>query len=122
MPTKKSNNLGAVALTKARELQALIDILNNTTVGSLSDDITANTNAITGINNTLVSINNSISLINTKVSTLTSIFSIMLNTDGSLMSEAYSSHTHAYEDGTINDTVDATGTQTDTTRNTQGVN
>jgi hypothetical protein len=122
MLNKKSNNLGVVALTKAKELQVLIDTLNNTTVGSLSDNITTNANAITGINNTLVSINNSINLINTKVSTLASIFSIMLNTDGSLLSEAYSSHTHAYLDGTINDTADATGSQTDTIRNTQGVN
>lgn len=57
MSNRKSNNLGAVALSKARELQDLIDLLNNTSIANintslstLGDTMSANTDAIISVN------------------------------------------------------------------------
>ena len=130
MLQKKSNNLGAVALTKARELQSLIDILNNTTIGSLSEDTTANANAIVAINNNItvltnaVNINmNAISLLNAKIDSLATLFALGFDsTTGALTTEAYTTHAHNYNDTTIADTADGTGTETITTKTTEGVN
>lgn len=163
-------NVGSSAVVKARELQELIDVLNNTTVGSLSEridenqsgintlstslqnilqSVSTNTSAIDTLATSLQAVSNkadenetsidalstslqslsqqvsenasAIALINSKIDAIASIFSVIFNTDGSLSSQGYTSHMHSYEDGTIADTVDGTGTQTDTTRTTQGV-
>ena len=129
MTSQKSNNLGAVALTKARELQALIDILNNTTVGSLNEDITANANAIISLNADVDTLDgkvttntNAIASLNAKMNALATLFTLVFNQDGSMASEAYTTHTHDYEDATIADTADGTGVESSTTKTTAGVN
>ncbi|MDT8337579.1 MAG: hypothetical protein RQ763_00125 [Sulfurimonas sp.] len=143
MNSKKSNNLGAVAITKARELEALIDILNNTTIGTLNEDIAANANDIATLNegitanaNAIVAINESIATLNTaitanaealavidaKIGALSTLFSLAFDVAGVLTTEAYTTHKHSYEDATIADTADGSGTETSTTKTTTGVN
>ena len=142
-------NLGAVAMGKSAYLQSLIDKLNSTTVGGLSDRIDSNDTDITVLggridsNDTDISTlsgraeshdtdiatlsgridsnDTDIALINEKINTIASLFSLLFNSDGSLSSEVYTSHVHEYIDSTIADTVDGTGTQTDTTKTTTGV-
>jgi len=99
MNTKKKL-LDKAAVVKTRELNALIDTLNNTTIGTINDDI---------------------SMLNKKIDALSSVFGLVFNADGTLASEAYSTHTHKYEDDTIADTSDGTGETTTTTKTTQGV-
>lgn len=133
--TDANSNLGAVAMGKAATLQALIDKLNSTTVGDLSDRIDSNNNDITvlsgrinsndidiaNISDRIDSNNADIALINKKIDTVAAIFSIVFNSDGTLSSEEYSTHAHDYVDSTIADTEDGSGTQTDTTKTTAGV-
>ncbi len=100
MPTQKQRNFDKASIVKSRELQELIDTLNNTTVGNLQSQI---------------------DLINRKIDAIAGLFSILFNTNGTLSSEAYTTHTHNYEDETIADTADGTGTSTTTTKTTTGV-
>lgn len=114
-------NLGAAAMGKSAYLQSLIDKLNTTTVGDLSARIDANDVDIFNINGRIDSNDVDIALINKKINTIVSVLSIVFNTDGTLSSEAYSTHKHSYIDSTIADTADGTGAQTDTTKTTAGV-
>jgi len=128
-------NLGAVAIVKTNHLQSLIDKLNNTTVGDisnridsndtdisiLSDRIDSNDRDISSLSDRIDSNDTSIALINEKINTLASLFSLVFNDDGTLDSEDYTTHTHDYIDSTISDTTDGTGEQTDTTKTTTGV-
>ncbi len=114
-------NLGAVAMGKAAYLQSLIDKLNSTTVGDLSARIDSNDTDIATLSGRIDSNDADITLINTKIDTIASLFSLVFNSDGTLSSEAYSSHKHDYIESTIADTADGTGTQTDTTKTTTGV-
>lgn len=129
--TYKKNNplLAAAASVKIRELQVLIDTLNNTTVGSLNEDIAANATAIAAnttnitANTTAITANTSaIALINAKLTAIAGLFGLVFDINGALTSNSYTSHTHTYEDATIADTADGTGTVTITAKNTQGVN
>ena len=128
-------NLGVVAIGKAAYLQSLIDKLNSTTVGDLSDRIDSNDNDIavlsgridsndtdiSNLSDRIDSNDTDIALINQKIDTIAAIFSIVFNSDGTLSSEEYSTHAHDYVDSTIADTEDGSGTQTDTTKTTAGV-
>lgn len=95
--------LAKLGVIKAHELQALIDVLNNTTVGEL----------------------------NSKVNSLESKVSALEDKNNSLESEVnslkqrlenYENHNHGYEDTTINDTADGSGTPSTTNKTTGGVN
>jgi hypothetical protein len=56
-----------------------------------------------------------------KLNAIATVLGITFNSDGTLNTEAYSSHTHSYEDSTINDTADGTGTETVTVKSSSGV-
>jgi hypothetical protein len=118
----KKNKLANVAVAKARELQALIDTLNNTTVGGLSDRIDTNDLAITSLSQADTSINEALNVMNNKLNSIAASFGIVFDNTGLITSEDYLSRTHSYEDATINDTTDGTGTESVTTKTTQGVN
>lgn len=80
------NNLGSAAIVKAGYLQSLIEKINNTTVGDLNARIDSN--------------DSELALINKKIEALAALFSLVFNSDGTLNSEAYSSHKHGYTDST----------------------
>lgn len=134
--SKKNANLGAVALTRTRDLQALIDTLNNTTVGSLANDMAANATAIATLNEhltlrdsdisentTAIAINSTaITLLSTKLSSLCTLFGVVFDESGNVVAQEYSTHTHDYADATIADTADGTGVESSTTKTTTGVN
>jgi len=63
-----------------------------------------------------------IAVVNAKIDALASALGITFNANGTLQSNGYSSHTHAYTDATIADTADGTGTTSQANKNTQGVN
>jgi len=107
----KSNKIATKAFVATRDLQALIDTLNNTTIGTLNTDI-GNIQLALNVNTV------AITLINTKINSIASIFGVTFNPDGTLLTETYSTHAHTYSDATI----DATGIVTNTSRNTLGVN
>jgi len=119
---KKNNKLASVAVAKARELQTLIDTLNSTTVGGLSDRIDENNLAIAQLQQVNTSTNETINVLINKLNALVSLFGIEFDSDEKITSEDYLSHTHSYEDATINDTTDGTGEESVTTKTTQGVN
>ena len=122
-------------MVKTAYLQSLIDKLNNTTVGGLNARIDSNDidiATLTGridsndidiatLTARIDSNDTDITLINEKINTLASLFSLIFNSDGTLNSEAYTTHTHNYTNSTIQDTADGTGIQTDTTNTTTGV-
>ncbi len=90
MNDKRVARLGRVAFIKAKKLDKLIDILQNTTIGTINDDI---------------------NIIDTKINSIASLFGITFNTDGTIDTEAYTQHTHNYTDTTITDTEDGSGTE-----------
>ncbi len=102
-----TQNLSLAAIGRVNNVQALIDKLNNTTVG--------------GINSRIDGHGVLLALIHTKINTLASLFGIVFNADGTLNSEAYTTHTHSFIDSTITDTADGTGIKKDTTKTTTGV-
>ncbi len=104
----KGYKLSKLALSKSYILQNLINTLNNTTVGSLSNDIG--------------NIQTELTTLNTRIVNFASLFGVVFNPDGTITSEDYTTHKHNYKDKTINDTDDGTGVETDTTRETLGVN
>lgn len=53
MLKNKKEKLGTVAFSKARELQDLINFLNSTTIGNLSNDIEENTQSISALENSI---------------------------------------------------------------------
>jgi hypothetical protein len=112
MAKDKSNKLSKLALSKSYTIQALIDKLNNTTVGNLSDRIDDNDYDIGNIQTSLNTLNNNINLINTKMSNFASLFGVTFNADGTINTENYSIHKHDYID---------TNKDIDTTKTTQGV-
>ena len=118
----KKNKLANVAVAKARELQSLIDTLNNTTVGGLSDRIDANDLAITSLDQANTSTSEALSVVDNKLNAIATLFGIVFDNAGLITSEDYLSHTHSHEDATINDTTDGTGTESVATKTTQGVN
>jgi len=61
------------------------------------------------------------SILNNKLNAIANLFGVTFNGDGTINTESYNGHTHEYADATINDTADGSGTQTNTTRETQGV-
>ena len=67
-------------------------------------------------------IKDDVTLLKAKMSALATLFGITFDASGNITAESYTTHTHSYQDGTINDTADGTGAQTDTARNTNGVN
>ena len=97
-------NLNAI---KNRQLQELVDILNNTTVGSITQDID--------------NIYNTLGVISNQIAALGSVLNITFNPDGTLLNNGYTAHRHDYEDSTINDTADGTGTISTETKQTGGV-
>ncbi|MDQ7044719.1 MAG: hypothetical protein Q9M40_07100 [Sulfurimonas sp.] len=122
MMKNKKNNIASVALTKSRELETLIAVLNSTTIGSLVADISGLKNKDIVYADALSDIATALSLIDTKITTLSNTLGITFNADGTLAQDNYTTHTHNYSDKTISDTVDATGVVTDETRQTQGIN
>jgi hypothetical protein len=56
--------------------------------------------------------------LNAKISAISSVFGITFNEDGTLNTESYSSHKHNYEDSTITDTPDGSGTLQTSTKQT----
>lgn len=67
-------------------------------------------------------IKDDVTLLKSKMESLVALLGVVFNSSGNITSESYTTHTHSYQDGTINDTADGTGIQTDTARNTNGVN
>ena len=63
-----------------------------------------------------------VALLQSQVLSLVTLLNSTFNGLGNIDVDGYSSHTHDYNDGTIADTDDGTGTQTDTNRTTGGVN
>lgn len=115
MLEEKKDKLGLLAYKRAKKLDKLIEELQNTTIGSLNEDVNANTQSINSINQT-------IQIIQTKLQSIAELFSITFNPDGTIASENYTNHTHSYTDSTISDTEDGTGTQTDNTKQTTNIN
>jgi hypothetical protein len=132
----KESKLSYAAVAKNRELEELIAILNNTTVGSLADGIANNASDIDALESSVGSLaqtiatnasdidtlQSSVSLLSMKLASLAQLFGVVFTTEGAIASQNYTTHAHAYEDDTIADTADGTGTVTHTTKNTQGVN
>lgn len=82
----------------------------------------ANNNVLeNGIKDDVESNKNRLDIIESKLDSIASFFGITYYPNYTIHNENYTTHTHDYEDGTINDTNDGTGTQTDTTRTTTGV-
>jgi len=74
MKNSQSDKLSRISIVKSAGLQALIDILNNTTVGTLSSSIDSNSADIVTINTSITNINtqaatnaNDIAAINTSI-------------------------------------------------------
>ncbi|QDF29008.1 hypothetical protein [Halarcobacter anaerophilus] len=111
----KKDKLGLLAFKKTKQLNALIQELRNTTIGSLNEDVNANANAI-------IQIDEALTIINAKIDSLSNLFGITYNTDGTIATESYTTHTHNYEDTTINDTVDGSGSETATQKESGEVN
>lgn len=111
---QKDDRSGQIALKKARVLNKLIEKLQNTTIGSLQDDVSSNTNEINNIYNTLTFMEN-------QISAISSVLGITYNPDGTMISEQYSNHAHDYEDTIIPDTADGSGVEQTTEKETSGV-
>ena len=77
------------------------------------------------VNNRLVVdasiLSDKLDLVSNKLDVIASVLGVTFNVDGTLDAETYSTHTHGYNDETIADTDDGTGTSTDTARTTSGV-
>ncbi len=114
MNNKRVARLGRVAFIKTKKLDKLIATLQNTTIGTINDDIN---NIELNINN----LYNANDIINTKINSIASLFGITFNTDGTVNLEAYTQHTHDYTDTTITDTEDGTGTEQSTDKQTSGI-
>jgi hypothetical protein len=112
MAKDKSSKLSKLALSKSYNIQALIDKLNNTTAGDLSDRIDGNDYDIENLQTNLTSINTNINLINTKINNFANLFGITFNADGTIDTENYLTHKHDYID---------TNNDEDTTKTTQGI-
>lgn len=124
---------------------------NNVLVNGIKNDVTSNTNALLnkedsfakntafnkdfGTSSSTVCQGNDIRLFDSRtplshnhtISNVTGLQTIIDDYESRIAAletllTNYTSHTHDYDDGTINDTDDGTGTQTDTTRTTTGVN
>lgn len=115
MLDEKKDKLGLLAYKRAKRLDKLIEELQNTTIGSLNEDINANTQSIDNINQSL-------QIIQAKIQSIADLFSITFNPNGTIANENYTNHTHSYIDSTVSDTEDGTGTQTDTTKQTTNIN
>lgn len=101
-----------------QDLAITFDGNNNILVNGIKNNVTSNTNHrnITSGNphNVVISdLTGLQAIIDDYESRIATLETLLTN---------YTSHTHDYDDGTINDTDDGTGTQTDTTRTTTGVN
>ena len=127
---KRGKGLAKAALAKTQVIQ--VDML-----GDYSDEASkfqslnnsfgvtydANNNVQSNNTKTLTLQNEAdILLLEAKVVAMANLFGIAFDTDGNITAEDYTTHTHEYVDGTIADTGDGTGLQTDTTKNTSGVN
>ena len=98
----------------AQSLGITFDANNNVTGNQTTDDIAA-------IDSKATTNANDIQVLSNKINAIAAVLGITFNGDGTLASEGYSTHTHAYLDGTIADTDDGSGVQTDTQRTTDGV-
>ncbi len=114
MNDKRLARLGRVAFNRTKRLDELIAKLQNTTIGTISGDID---NIKLNIDN-LYSAND---IINTKINSIASIFGVTFNTNGTLLDENYSQHTHTYTDKAITDTEDGSGEEETVGRETGGV-
>jgi hypothetical protein len=115
MLDKKRDRIGLIAFKKARQLDKLITELQNTTIGSLNDEVDNNTLNINNIHNTLT-------VMQTQIQSISNLFGITYNPDGTIQNENYTAHTHNYEDATISDTTDGSGVETSVTKESGGVN
>jgi hypothetical protein len=102
-------------LAAMQDLEITFDANNNVDVDGIKNTVTANTANIA--TNT-----DSIAALTVKLDNVANLFGITFNSDGTIATESYTGHTHDYVDSTIEDTADGTGTQTDTTKTTAGVN
>jgi prophage DNA circulation protein len=114
MLDKKKDKLGLLAYKKSKKLDALIQELQNTTIGSLNESVSLNTQNINNINKVLQNMQ-------TKIESLSELFQIVFNEDGTITDQAYTTHKHSYKDSTINDTEDGTGVLTNITKETTGI-
>jgi hypothetical protein len=83
----KVDRLGKKAYAKTQYLNNLIQILQNTTIGTINTDIN-------NINNNIDNLYAADQVIHNKLNAISSIFDITFNPDGTLLSESYSTHTH----------------------------
>jgi len=117
----RKDKLGSVAMAKTSDLQSLIDTLNNTTVGGLSNDIAKLTTKVNSQDILINNLQDSLTLAQSKIDSISAIFNILFDSLGAITQESYSAHTHQYSDLTIGDTADGTGVASSTPKNTQGV-
>ena len=75
------------AMIKARRLSALITKLQNTDIGTIHNDIT-------NINNNINNLYAADQVIHNQIAAISSVLGISFNPDGTLLSEAYTTHTH----------------------------
>ncbi len=87
MEKNKRDRLGLLAFKKARQLDSLIAELQSTTIGTLNEDVNANTQNINNIYNTLA-------FMQTQIQSISNLFGITYNTDGTILTEDYTTHTH----------------------------
>ena len=105
MFNQNSQKLASSALVKSRELQDLINLLNNTTVGSLQISITTNTNNISylssRITDEVATLNDSIAANTTSIASLQLLITTNTNNISSLSSQITD------EVAILNDSIDA---------------
>ena len=100
MNNKQKIRLGRIAFTKTKKLNSLIQKLENTTIGSINEDIM---------------------VLQTQIQALANLFDITFDTNGNIVSEGYTNHFHEVEDSTITDTEDGSGTEVSSTKPTTGI-
>ena len=80
----------------------------------LKDDMAVLKDDMTDVINRLDNITD----VTSKLEKIIQLFSITFDSNGNIISNNYTSHTHSYKDATIADTAEGTGTLSETTKTT----